>query len=129
MSIGWPDSEAYLAWLGRTTTIVSALAPDEINKVNVHVMNGDIEVATFMINREKFDAAKNYKGSPHEIFKTSKLESNSNDPLISNSIFNPIIKFPEFSWSMSPALKHQIGRTRRILLRAIILVNRYIYKV
>jgi len=94
---------------GRSATIISALAPDEINKVNVHLMNGDLEIATFMINREKFDEAKNFKGSAQEIFKTSKIESNSSNPLTSNSIFNPIIKFPEYSWSMSPALKHQIG--------------------
>ena len=72
-------------------------------------MNGDFEVATFMINREKFDAAKNSKGSVSEILKRSKLESNSNTPLILNSSFNPTINFPEFSWTMSPALKHQIG--------------------
>jgi hypothetical protein len=94
---------------GRSAAIVSALAPDDINKINIHIMNGDYEVATFMINREKFDAAKNSKGSVTEILKRSKLESNSNTPLILNSSFNPIINFPEFSWTMSPALKHQIG--------------------
>jgi hypothetical protein len=94
---------------GRSAAIISALAPDDINKINVHVMNGDFEVSTFMINREKFDAAKNNKGSVPEILKRSKLESNSNKPLIEDSIFNYTINFPEFSWTMSPALKHQIG--------------------
>ena len=94
---------------GRSATIVSALAPDEINKLNIHLMNGDFEVATFIINREKFDAAKISKGSVSEILKRSKLESNSNKPLIKNSIFNPTINWPEFSWTMSPGLKHQIG--------------------
>ena len=95
--------------VGRATTIISALSPDEINKINVHAMNGDFEVTTFMINREKFVSAKNFKGSASEVLKRSKLESNSNEPLILNSTFNPTINFPEFSWSMSPALKHQIG--------------------
>ena len=94
---------------GRSAAIVSALAPDDINKINIHVMNGDFEVATFMINREKFDAAKKSKGSASEILKRSNLESNSNTPLILNSLHNPTINFPEFSWTMSPALKHQIG--------------------
>jgi hypothetical protein len=94
---------------GRSAAIVSALAPDDINKINIHVMNGDFEVATFIINREKFDAAKKYKGSVAEILKNSNLESNSNTPLILDSSFNPTINFPEFSWTMSPALKHQIG--------------------
>ena len=94
---------------GRSAAIVSALAPDDINKINIHVMNGDFEVATFILNREKFDAAKNFKGSASEILKRSNLESNSNTPLILNSSFNPTINFPEFSWTMSPALKHQIG--------------------
>jgi hypothetical protein len=94
---------------GRSTAIISALAPDEVNRVNIHVMNGDFEVATFRVNREKFDSAKDSKGSAIEVLKRSNLESNSNQPLIENSKFNPTINFPEFSWAMSPALKHQIG--------------------
>jgi len=94
---------------GRSAAIISAIAPDEINRANIHIMNGDFEVATFRVNREKFDSAKASKGSGLEILKRSNLESNSNQPLILNSIFNPTINFPEFSWTMSPALKHQIG--------------------
>ena len=109
VSIGSPRFRSLPRMAGRSAAIVSALAPEDINKINIHVMNGDFEVATFIINREKFDDAKNFKGSVSEILKRSNLESNSNTPLILNSSFNPTINFPEFSWTMSPALKHQIG--------------------
>jgi hypothetical protein len=94
---------------GRSTAIISALAPDSVNTVNVHIMNGDLETATLNLNLEKFKAAKAFKGSAAEVLKRSGFESNSNKELIYNSKFNPTINFPEFSWNMSPALKHQIG--------------------
>ena len=94
---------------GRSAAIISALAPEDVGRMNIHVMNGDLEIATLKINRNKFDAAKAFKGSPQEVLKVSLIDSNSNNPLISDSEFNPRIDFPEFSWTMSPALKHQIG--------------------
>ena len=94
---------------GRSAAIISALASEDVGRMNIHVMNGDLEIATLKINRNKFDAAKAFKGSPQEVLKVSLIESNSNNPLISDSEFNPRIDFPEFSWTMSPALKHQIG--------------------
>ena len=109
VSIGSTRFRSLPRMAGRSAAIVSALAPEDINKINIHVMNGDLEMATFIINREKFDDAKNFKGSVSEILKRSNLESNSNTPLILNSSFNPTINLPEFSWTMSPALKHQIG--------------------
>ena len=94
---------------GRSAAIISALASEDVGRMNIHVMNGDLEIATLKINRNKFDAAKAFKGSPQEVLKVSLIDSNSNNPLISDSEFNPRIDFPEFSWTMSPALKHQIG--------------------
>jgi len=94
---------------GRSAAIISALASEDVERMNIHVMNGDLEIATLKINRNKFDAAKAFKGSPQEVLKVSLIDSNSNNPLISDSDFNPRIDFPEFSWTMSPALKHQIG--------------------
>ena len=94
---------------GRTARIVSALAPNDVDRINVHLMNGDFEVATFQLNRDKFDAAKNYKGSPAEILNASSLRSYSETPLIENSDFDLKYNFPEFYWSMAPALRHQIG--------------------
>ena len=48
---------------GRSAAIVSALAPDSVNTVNVHVMNGDFETAILNLNLEKFKAAKAFKKS------------------------------------------------------------------
>lgn len=94
---------------GRTARIVSALAPEKVDRINVHIMNGDFEVSTFHLNREKFDSAENAKGSPSEIIQRSTLASYTNDPLILNSDFELKYKFPEIYWTMAPALKHQIG--------------------
>lgn len=94
---------------GRTARIISALAPDKVEEITVHMMNGDFEVSTFHFNRDKFDAAANFKGSTAEILETSTLASYSNDPLINNSDFELQYNFPEFYWTMAPALKHQIG--------------------
>ena len=94
---------------GRTARIVSALAPDGVDRINVHMMNGDFEVSTFHLNRNKFDAAKEYKGSPAEILEASSLKSYSDKPLMENSGFELQYDFPETYWSMAPALRHQIG--------------------
>tara|TARA_Y100001970_G_scaffold80636_1_gene102384 strand:+ start:4717 stop:6852 length:2136 start_codon:yes stop_codon:yes gene_type:complete len=94
---------------GRSARIVSALAPDEVDRINVHVMNGTFEVSTFHINRDKFDAANQSRGSPAEVLKRSSLSSNSNEPLTNDPEFDLKYKFPEFYWSMAPGLKHQIG--------------------
>ncbi len=94
---------------GRTARIVSALAPDGVDRINVHLMNGDFEVSTFHLNRDKFDAAGEYIGSPAEVLQASSLRSYSETPLIENSDFDLTYNFPEFYWSMAPALRHQIG--------------------
>ena len=51
---------------GRSTAIISALAPDSVNKVNVHIMNGDLETATLNLNLEKFKAAKAFD-DPYQV--------------------------------------------------------------
>ena len=94
---------------GRSAVIVSAIAPDEVDRINIHVMNGEFEVSTFRLNREKLDAAKKFSGSPSEIVSRSTFESNSNTPLVSDSGFKLKYNFPEFYWNMGPGLKHQIG--------------------
>ncbi len=94
---------------GRTARIVSALAPEGVDRINVHMMNGDFEISTFHLNRDKFDAAKEYRGSPAEILEASTLKSYSETPLIENSGFELQYDFPEVYWSMAPALRHQIG--------------------
>ena len=37
------------------------------------------------------------------------MKSDSSNPLYKTADFKPTVKFTEFSWNMSPALKHQIG--------------------
>jgi hypothetical protein len=94
---------------GRTARIVSALSADSVEEINIHAMNGDLEVVTININREEFDATDNFRGSPNELLNKSRVSSTSNKPLFLYADFIPTVDFPEFDWNISPSLKHQIG--------------------
>ena len=95
--------------VGRAARIASALAPDSVEKLNIYAQNGDYEVAKFSIGREAFEKADNNKLSPTELLLSTEIDSPSEDPLYTTASFIPSIDFPEFNWSMSPALRHQIG--------------------
>lgn len=95
--------------IGRSSRIISALSPDEVKTINVHSMNGDFEVAIVSIDRDEFDSSESYESSSAELLQRSKIYSNTDEPLYENADFKPDITFPEFEWSMAPALKHQIG--------------------
>lgn len=95
--------------VGRTARIVSALAPNEVERLNVYVMNGDIQVSEVSLNRKEFDKANTYLSSPQEVLSKSKITSTSDSPMYKDAKFQPSLNFPEFFWKMSPALKHQIG--------------------
>ena len=94
---------------GRTARIVSALAIDEIKQINIHSMNGDLEIAKISINREEFDSANLALGSENEVLNKSSVLSTSDTPLYENADFIPTVNFPEISWTMSPSVRHQIG--------------------
>ena len=104
---------------GRASRIVSALALEEVEKINVHSMNGDLEVITFSINRSEFDQAVSFRGSIPEVMAKSSVYSNSNEPKYINAEFQPRINFPEISWNMSPSIRHQIGGPEGFYLGAL----------
>ncbi len=95
--------------VGRTARIVSALSPERVDRINIHSMNGDFEVAIVSLNRKEFDSADNKTGSSNELLSKSRMFANSSNPLYRNAEYQPTVNFPEFNWSMSPGLKHQIG--------------------
>ena len=72
-------------------------------------MNGDLEVAKFSIGRDYFERADKNKLSSAELLELSTIESPNEDALYSRAEFQPTVTFPEFNWSMSPGLNHQIG--------------------
>tara|TARA_B100001741_G_scaffold313706_1_gene321270 strand:+ start:2271 stop:4397 length:2127 start_codon:yes stop_codon:yes gene_type:complete len=94
---------------GRAARIVSALASDEVEEIIIRPMNGDSEVARISLNRQEFDQANKNEGSASELLAKSTIESLSNEPFYKTADFSPTVNFPEFRWSMSPGLKHQIG--------------------
>ena len=101
---------SYPRAVGRTARIVSALSPDEIDKLQIVVMNGDIGVSSFSISRDEFDSSINNLSSPNELLTKTELKTIGDDtPSILTTDFKPIVNFPEFFWNMSPALRHQIG--------------------
>ena len=95
--------------IGRTARIVSALSPEGIERINIHAMNGDFEVATISLGKDYFDQADKGSLSSMELLELSNLDSDGSKPLYENADFIPTVNFPEFSWNMSPGLKHQIG--------------------
>lgn len=95
--------------IGRTARIVSALAVDEVDKINIRSMNGDLEIAKVSLNRKEFDLANQSFGSALEVLNKSVISSTSDAPLYKNADFIPKVNFPEISWSMSPSVRHQIG--------------------
>ena len=101
---------SYPRAVGRTARIVSALSPDEIDKLQIVVMNGDIGVSSFSISRDEFDSSINNLSSPNELLTKTELKTIGDDtPSILTTDFKPSVNFPEFFWNMSPALRHQIG--------------------
>ena len=95
--------------IGRTARIDTALAPDQVKKINIHTMNGDFEVAKVSFGKEYFKQSDEGSLSSTELLELTQIESNNADPLFRRAAFMPEVTFPEFSWNKSPALRHQIG--------------------
>ena len=94
---------------GRAARITAALSPEEIEVINVHVMNGDFEVAKISFGKEYFESSDKGIMSSNELLSLSSLDSQNSDPLYKDALFMPTVLLPEFNWNMSPAIKHQIG--------------------
>jgi len=94
---------------GRAARVASALLPDEVEQINIHTMNGDLEMFTLSIGRDNLDKALNQEITYPELLKSVEINSSSQNPLFRKAIFQPDVNFPEFEWSMSPGIKHQIG--------------------
>ena len=106
--------------VGRTARIASALSPDDTEEINVHVMNGDLEVAIFSLNKDEFDKADNSTSSKNEILAKAKLTSSNSTPLYRESEFKPDLKLPDFKWNMHPSVRHQIGGPEGFYLGALV---------
>jgi len=94
---------------GRAARVASALLPDNVQDINIHSMNGDIEIFTMSIDREKLDKAIQNEITYPELLNSTFITSNSDNPLFDEAKFKPDVDFPEFNWNMSPGIKHQIG--------------------
>ena len=105
---------------GRATRVVSALSPDDTEEINIHFMNGDMEVAILSLNKDEFDKADSFIGSENELLARSQLTSASHEPLYQQAEFIPDVTFPEFKWSMSPSVRHQIGGPEGFYLGALV---------
>ena len=95
--------------VGRSARIASALVSDSVEEIIIRPMNGDMETTRITLNKKEFEDADKYQGSSAELFFKTNIASESHLPLYESADFKPIVNFPEFKWSMSPGLKHQIG--------------------
>ncbi len=109
IAVASPRFRSFTRMAGRTARIVSALATDEVERINIHNMNGDLEIHTISLDRKEFKKADNNFISSDELFETTDFSVQSQTPLYGEADFEPTVYFPEFSWNMSPGLKHQIG--------------------
>ena len=109
ISVGSSNLRSFPRMAGRTARIASALAPDEVEEITIHLMNGAIEAAVIEIDRSEFDKVLEKNSSPSELLYKTKVYSSTDKPLLYSANFKPEIDFPEFAWTVSPALKHQIG--------------------
>ena len=101
---------SYPRAVGRTARIASALSPDDVEYINIFMMNGDIEFGSISLHRKELDKAMNDKSSDSELLVKSSINSTGGwVPQYKQTDFKPTIKFPAFMWSMSPALRQQIG--------------------
>ena len=94
---------------GRAARIASALAPVDVENINIFLMNGDVEFGSINLDRKEFDKALNKESSKSELLYKSSIYSASGNPQYRRTEFQPKINFPAISWSMTPALRHQIG--------------------
>ena len=94
---------------GRSARIADALLPHSVKKINIHSMNGDLEIAKISYNRGTLSSANSFQSSPQELLLDSVIQSDSSQPLYKEAQFIPTIDFPEVSWNMSPSMRHQIG--------------------
>ena len=99
---------SYPRAIGRTARIVSALSPDNIQKIAVTPMNGDIELYTVLLDRKYFDKKENGEVSSNELLSKTQIIPVSPQNYLENE-FLPRVKFPEIFFNMSPSLRHQIG--------------------
>ena len=73
--------------IGRTARIVSALSPEEIERINIHHMNGDIEVAKVSIGRKDFDKVDEGYLSTSELLTFSQMDSGNSEPLYQDKLY------------------------------------------
>lgn len=99
---------SYPRAIGRTARIVSALSPESVETIKVTPMNGDIEVYTIELERNKFDRLDQGKVSKSELLSSARIYKDKSNSFLSSD-FSPKVNFPEHFFSMSPSLRHQIG--------------------
>ncbi len=94
--------------IGRTARIASALSPDSIRTIEISPMNGDNEVYSVKISKDKLDQLYAGNIGYNELFLYSEVSSRKPNSYLSDE-FQPKINFPEVFFNMSPSLRHQIG--------------------
>ncbi len=95
--------------IGRTARILSALSSEEIDWIIINIMNGDMETSSIKLPRKDFKKATNKEISIKELELKTIVYSASDKQKYLDHNFKPRVNFPEYSWSMSPSLKHHIG--------------------
>ena len=95
--------------VGRTARVLSQLSTDSLEKININIMNGDIETSSFSLPNVYFQKTATQEISVNELITKSQINSTTGNQKYKGHTFRPKVEFPEIFWGMSPAFKHHIG--------------------
>jgi len=111
ISINQNTHRSYVRATGRAARLVSNIAPPRIETIVVsHLNPNNTEISRISLNRKEFDKALIGKSSPEELLYSSKFSSPSPKKFhFEKAEFKPLVKLPDITWKMGPALKSQIG--------------------
>jgi len=93
--------------VGRTARILTATAPESIERFTVINLDEGVETYRITVQRRDFEKLASGEISPEEILLNAEIaEPKPGDPEAS---FTALDHYPRFSYDMGPAVRQQIG--------------------
>ncbi|MFQ6017546.1 MAG: YjbH domain-containing protein [Kiloniellaceae bacterium] len=93
--------------VGRAARIVARHAPPHVEEISLVLAELGIPVLRTTIQRKDLERALLYAGSPEEMWQNAIIEAAAT-PASGTGIVN-LERYPQFSWSVLPRLRQQIG--------------------
>lgn len=93
--------------IGRAARVAAAEVPPSVEELTFINLEEGLETSRVTLLRKDLEKAVAYEGSPEEIAARARIEA----PLSGRSVdlYRNPERYPAYSWSWSPAMRHQIG--------------------